>query len=209
LRAPELLPGEVTVLYSGRMSKEKGVELLADAFLAAHATDPRLHLLAGGGPEESAVRDRLGDRASFLIEHGETGLLAPADPHALAAELLRVTGEPLLRERLRRTARAAVSGRSWEAALGQLAASYRGVLQARARRRSQRGLRQLTSGPRDHSRAVQVSALSRAALARNPANRDGAAVLAIRLAPWRATTQVGRAPTIDTRALRRRGVVEV
>jgi glycosyltransferase involved in cell wall biosynthesis len=43
------------------------VELLADAFLAAHARDPRLHLvLAGGGPEEPELRARLAERATFL-----------------------------------------------------------------------------------------------------------------------------------------------
>jgi glycosyltransferase involved in cell wall biosynthesis/predicted metal-dependent phosphoesterase TrpH len=60
-------PGEIKVLYVGRLSKEKGVDLLADAFLAAHATDPRLHLLlAGGGPEEAELRARLGGAATFL-----------------------------------------------------------------------------------------------------------------------------------------------
>jgi glycosyltransferase involved in cell wall biosynthesis len=64
---PGLLPGEVNVLYAGRLSREKGVELLADAFLEAHRRDPRLHLvLAGGGPEEGLLRDRLGERATFL-----------------------------------------------------------------------------------------------------------------------------------------------
>ena len=43
----------MNVLYAGRLTREKGVDLLADAFLAARARDPRLHLvLAGGGPEE-------------------------------------------------------------------------------------------------------------------------------------------------------------
>ena len=57
----------VTVLYAGRLSREKGVDLLADAFLAARARDPRLHLqLAGGGPEEPALRARLGRSATFL-----------------------------------------------------------------------------------------------------------------------------------------------
>jgi glycosyltransferase involved in cell wall biosynthesis/predicted metal-dependent phosphoesterase TrpH len=66
-REEGLLPGEVTVLYAGRLTTEKGVDLLADAFLAAQARDPRLHLcLAGGGPEEAALRDRLGDHATFL-----------------------------------------------------------------------------------------------------------------------------------------------
>jgi len=67
LRAPGLLPGEITVMYAGRLTKEKGVELLADAFLRARWRDPRLHLvLAGGGPEEEALRERLGDAATFL-----------------------------------------------------------------------------------------------------------------------------------------------
>jgi glycosyltransferase involved in cell wall biosynthesis/predicted metal-dependent phosphoesterase TrpH len=66
-RDPGLLPGELTVLYAGRLTKEKGVELLADAFLAARERDPRLHLvLAGGGPEEEPLRERLGSHATFL-----------------------------------------------------------------------------------------------------------------------------------------------
>ena len=53
LRDETLLPDGIRVLYAGRLTKEKGVDLLADAFLAARARDPRLHLvLAGGGPEE-------------------------------------------------------------------------------------------------------------------------------------------------------------
>ena len=47
----------INVLYAGRLTREKGADLLADAFLAARARDPRLHLvLAGGGPEEDALR---------------------------------------------------------------------------------------------------------------------------------------------------------
>ena len=67
LREPEFLPGELSVLYAGRLTTEKNVSLLADAYLAAHARDPRLHLvLAGGGPEEASLRERLGTRATFL-----------------------------------------------------------------------------------------------------------------------------------------------
>ena len=59
--------GRVRVLYAGRLTKEKGVDLLADAFLAARARDPRLELvLAGGGPEEDALRARLGSAGTFL-----------------------------------------------------------------------------------------------------------------------------------------------
>jgi len=58
---------ELTVLYAGRLTAEKGADLLADAFLRAHAREPRLRLaLAGGGPEEDALRARLGERARFL-----------------------------------------------------------------------------------------------------------------------------------------------
>jgi glycosyltransferase involved in cell wall biosynthesis len=61
------LAGELTVLYVGRLTKEKGADLLADAFLAARERDPRLHLcLAGGGPEEGALHERLGEHATFL-----------------------------------------------------------------------------------------------------------------------------------------------
>ncbi|MEA2192472.1 MAG: hypothetical protein QOI73_2593, partial [Solirubrobacteraceae bacterium] len=66
-RADGLLPGEISVLYAGRLTREKGADLLADAFLAARERDPRLHLvLAGGGPEEDELRARLGEHATFL-----------------------------------------------------------------------------------------------------------------------------------------------
>jgi glycosyltransferase involved in cell wall biosynthesis/predicted metal-dependent phosphoesterase TrpH len=67
LRDPARYPGEVKVLYAGRLTREKGVDLLADSFLRAHRVDPRLHLLlAGGGPEAQGLRDRLGEHATFL-----------------------------------------------------------------------------------------------------------------------------------------------
>src|SRR4029077_8914018 len=63
----DAFPGEIKILYSGRLTREKGVNLLAESFLRAHQADPRLHLLlAGGGPEESELRARLGDAATFL-----------------------------------------------------------------------------------------------------------------------------------------------
>ncbi|HEV7805260.1 MAG TPA: glycosyltransferase [Solirubrobacteraceae bacterium] len=66
-RVEGLLPGAITVLYAGRLTREKGADLLADAFLAAHERDPRLQLvLAGGGPEEDVLRQRLGEHATFL-----------------------------------------------------------------------------------------------------------------------------------------------
>jgi glycosyltransferase involved in cell wall biosynthesis/predicted metal-dependent phosphoesterase TrpH len=185
LREERLLPGEINVLYAGRLTKEKGVELLAEAFESARAREPRLHLvLAGGGPEEAALGERLGEHASFLgwqygadlartyasadvflfasetdtfgqvlleaqasglpvvavakggpaslIEHGETGLLAPANADQLAGALLSIVNAPLLAERLRRCALAAVSDRTWDASLQQLAGGYRTALAAGA-----------------------------------------------------------------------------
>jgi glycosyltransferase involved in cell wall biosynthesis len=70
-------------MYAGRVTREKGSELLADAFLQAHRRDPRLHLvLAGGGPEQEQLRERLGEHATFVgwLEGRElAGAYASAD----------------------------------------------------------------------------------------------------------------------------------
>jgi len=69
---PGLFRGEMNVLYAGRLTREKGTDLLAEAFLAARERALRengvnLHLvLAGGGPEEPGLRERLGEQATFL-----------------------------------------------------------------------------------------------------------------------------------------------
>jgi glycosyltransferase involved in cell wall biosynthesis/predicted metal-dependent phosphoesterase TrpH len=58
--------GAIDVLYAGRITREKGADLLADAFLRAHAREPRLRLvLVGGGPEERRLRERVGESAVF------------------------------------------------------------------------------------------------------------------------------------------------
>lgn len=68
LRDQSLLPANrFNVLYSGRITREKGADVLADAFLEARMSNPRLHLvLAGGGPEEQHLRERVGEHATFL-----------------------------------------------------------------------------------------------------------------------------------------------
>ncbi|HEY6636402.1 MAG TPA: glycosyltransferase [Solirubrobacterales bacterium] len=67
LRDPDRYPGQIRVLYAGRLTSEKGADLLVESFLRAYAADPRLHLLlAGGGPEEEMLRERLGGQATFL-----------------------------------------------------------------------------------------------------------------------------------------------
>jgi glycosyltransferase involved in cell wall biosynthesis len=176
-RDPDAYPGEVRVLYAGRLTKEKGADLLAESFLLAHERDPRLHLLlAGGGPEEEMLRVRLGERATFLgwldrealadayassdvflfcsrtdtygqviaeaqasglpvvavaeggptslIRDRQTGWLCEPNPEAIAAGVAQLAASPFLCERISRMALAEVRGRTWEAALDQLAAGY-------------------------------------------------------------------------------------
>jgi glycosyltransferase involved in cell wall biosynthesis/predicted metal-dependent phosphoesterase TrpH len=66
-RDAHLLGDGINVLYAGRVAQEKNIELLAGAFERAHASDPRLHLvIAGDGPEAGRLRERLGERASWL-----------------------------------------------------------------------------------------------------------------------------------------------
>jgi glycosyltransferase involved in cell wall biosynthesis/predicted metal-dependent phosphoesterase TrpH len=173
------------VLYAGRLTREKGADLLADAFEAARARDPRLHLvLAGGGPEQEQLAARLGKHATFtgwlegealarayasadaflfasrtdtfgqvlleaqasglpvvavaeggplsLIEDGATGLLRAPQAGSLAAAVVDLAAQPLLRERLSRSALSAVRERTWERALGRLADGYHTALGAAA-----------------------------------------------------------------------------
>jgi glycosyltransferase involved in cell wall biosynthesis/predicted metal-dependent phosphoesterase TrpH len=73
LRDPDLLGGRqgeprINVMYSGRITREKGAELLADTFVAAREREPRLHLvLAGGGPEQERLRERVGDEHTTFL----------------------------------------------------------------------------------------------------------------------------------------------
>ena len=182
LRDADSYPGEIKVLYVGRQTKEKGVELLADSFIRAHDADPRLHLLlGGGGPEEEMLRERLGDRATFLgwlggddlprayasadlflfcsrtdtfgqvlveagasglpsvavdeggpssiVIDGETGRLCDPDPGLLAAAILQLADSPAWRAKLGRQAMEAARGRTWEAAMMQLADGYGQVIE--------------------------------------------------------------------------------
>jgi glycosyltransferase involved in cell wall biosynthesis len=64
---PSAFPGDLRVLYAGRLTREKGVDLLAESFMRARVVEPRLHLLvAGGGPEEGELRARLGEHVTIL-----------------------------------------------------------------------------------------------------------------------------------------------
>jgi glycosyltransferase involved in cell wall biosynthesis/predicted metal-dependent phosphoesterase TrpH len=173
--------GALNVLYAGRLTKEKGADLLVDAFLQARERDPRLHLvLAGGGPEERHVRERLGAAATFLgwlegdalarayasadvflfasrtdtfgqvlleaqasglpvvavaeggpcsiVQDGFSGRLCPPDAGALADAVCELAAAPVLRHELAAGGLRAVQDRTWDAALGRLAAGYRRAL---------------------------------------------------------------------------------
>lgn len=71
---PDAIPGAgggqaapINVLYAGRLSSGKGLELLSEAFLLAAQRDPRLQLvLAGDGPLAPVLREQLGARAVLL-----------------------------------------------------------------------------------------------------------------------------------------------
>jgi glycosyltransferase involved in cell wall biosynthesis len=183
--------GRIDVLYAGRQTVEKGVDLLAASFLAARERDPRLHLLlAGGGPEEARLRERLGDAATFLgwldgedlavayagadlmlfcsqtdtfgqvlleaqasglpvvavdaggpselIESGRSGLLCPPDPDAIGKAVAHLAANRAARERLAHGGLAAVRDRTWEAALGRLAAGWHRALASHTDERSLR-----------------------------------------------------------------------
>lgn len=63
----ESFPGDIKLLYVGRLSREKGIERLADTVLRARAREPRLHLLvAGTGPEGELLPARLGRHVTML-----------------------------------------------------------------------------------------------------------------------------------------------
>ena len=54
------------MLYAGRITREKGADLLADALSAGARANPELRLvLVGGGPEQERLRERVGEGAVF------------------------------------------------------------------------------------------------------------------------------------------------
>src|SRR6201992_1732458 len=60
-------PGAIKALYAGRLAREKGVDLLVDSFLPAHAKNPRLPLLlAGGRPAGQMLGGLLGAATTSL-----------------------------------------------------------------------------------------------------------------------------------------------
>jgi len=65
----------INLIYVGPLDDAHGVEAMADALLAAHTYDPRLHLLiAGDGPKAADLRDKLGHTATFVEADSATAL---------------------------------------------------------------------------------------------------------------------------------------
>ena len=59
-----------------------------------------------------------------LVRDGVSGLLRPPEADALAGAVLELAAAPVWRDRLARGGLAATRGRTWERALGRLAAGY-------------------------------------------------------------------------------------
>lgn len=65
----------INLIYVGPLDAQHHVQTLADAFLAAHDHDPRLHLLVvGDGDEHECLERLLGHTATFLGERATTEL---------------------------------------------------------------------------------------------------------------------------------------
>jgi len=68
-----------------------------------------------------------------LISDRHTGWLCQPDAESLAGAVAQLASSAFLRERLSRAGRAAVRGRSWEAAFAELAAGYEQALKRAGR----------------------------------------------------------------------------
>jgi glycosyltransferase involved in cell wall biosynthesis len=75
---------------------------------------------------------------SELIESGRSGLLCPPDPTAIGHAVAQLAGAPDARERLARGGLTAVRDRTWDAALGRLAAGWHRALASHGAERTVR-----------------------------------------------------------------------
>ena len=175
----------------GRLTREKGADLLADAFLAARERDPRLHLvLAGGGPEEAALRERLGEHATFLgwLEGDELARAYASADMFLFASRTDTFGQVMLEAQASGLPVVAVA----EGGPAELVARRRARPAARARRPSALG----DGGRRPRRRARAARAVARGG--RRAVASERGRPLARLAAGWRA--RAGKRATCRRRA---------
>jgi glycosyltransferase involved in cell wall biosynthesis len=100
-------------------------DTFGQVLLEAQASGVPVVAVDAGGPSE-------------LIESGRSGVLCPPDPAAIGDAVAYLAGRPALRERLAQGGLTAVRDRTWDAALGRLAAGWHRALAARAAERAVR-----------------------------------------------------------------------
>ena len=94
----EILPRAFNVLFVGRLARESGIELLAEAFLLARERDPRLHLvLVGQGPQGTTSRParRRGELPRLARRRALSRVYASADL-LVFVDGTNVFGQPML-----------------------------------------------------------------------------------------------------------------
>ncbi|HWB69332.1 MAG TPA: glycosyltransferase, partial [Solirubrobacterales bacterium] len=96
----------------------------ADVFLFCSRTDTYGQAVVEAGASGLPVVAVAEGGPAALIENRHTGLLCRADADHIAGSVLQLASSPLLRRHLGASAARAARERSWERALGQLAAGY-------------------------------------------------------------------------------------
>ena len=142
--APEALPGGFNILYSGRLDREHGVELLAESFVIASVyasadllvfpstTDTFGQVILEAQASGLPVLAVDAGGSAELIESGRSGCLVAAEPETLASAIRGLARRETLRDRLATGGLMAARKRSWEHALTQLAPGYGRALAAPA-----------------------------------------------------------------------------
>jgi len=108
-------PQRVHVLCLGITRFCSRTDTFGQVVLEAQASGLPVVAVGEGGPAE-------------LIADGRSGLLCPARPEPLAAAVAGLAGSRAMRERLARGGLAAVRERTWDTALGRLAAGWHAAL---------------------------------------------------------------------------------